>query len=476
METDGVTPCSPQKQSFADAIAAEKKTQQINFRSLINKNQVKNSDCVLPVANVLAAQSNFANSLVGFFVGKNLAFQLVQNYVTNTWSKFGFQKVMRDDDDVYYFKFTSKTGLKQVLEKRQWLIRNQPLILTKWSPNITLSKDKVTKVPVWVKIHKVPIVAYSKDGLSLIAIQIGKPIMLDAFTSVMCAEPWGRIGFTRALIVVVQKMKFLKKPLRKLMHDQGNLHDRMNRLRFKLDEVQKAIDHDPSNSSLRDEEAVNGKLLKEINHTFLALIHKEVVSKNQSAFVSGRRISDNILITQELMHNYHHNRDPPRCAFKVDIQKAYDTVDWRFLGFILKCFGFHPTMISWIITCVTSVHNRFASTVTFMATLKIINVCFAHDLFIFARGDINLAKVIMDSLDEFKSVSRLIPSIPKSMAFFCNVLNHVKMVILNIMSFAKDELPVKHLGVMLISSRLLNRDCKVLVEKSRNRIGDLKSK
>ncbi|GKF79084.1 hypothetical protein Tco_0234652, partial [Tanacetum coccineum] len=54
---------------------------------------------------------------------------------------------------------------------------------------------------------------------------------------------------------------------------------------------------------------------------------KEVASENQSAFVPGRRISDNILITQELMHNYHRDRGLPRCAFKVDIQKAYDTVD-----------------------------------------------------------------------------------------------------------------------------------------------------
>nr|GEY81380.1 hypothetical protein [Tanacetum cinerariifolium] len=78
----------------------------------------------------------------------------------------------------------------------------------------------------------------------------------------------------------------------------------------------------------------NGKLLKEVNHTFLALIPKgikDVVSENQSAFVPGRRISDNILLTQELMHNYHQDHGQPRCAFKVDIQKAYDTVDWRFL-------------------------------------------------------------------------------------------------------------------------------------------------
>ncbi|GJX37806.1 hypothetical protein Tco_0251109 [Tanacetum coccineum] len=108
---------------------------------------------------------------------------------------------------------------------------------------------------------------------------------------------------------------------------------------------------------------VNGKLLKEINDTIIALIPKvasparvndsrpisccnvlfkcitkilsnhikeslkSLISPNQSAFVPSRSISDNILLTQELMHNYHLDRGSPRRAFKVDIQKAYDTVD-----------------------------------------------------------------------------------------------------------------------------------------------------
>ncbi|GJZ67367.1 hypothetical protein Tco_0630607 [Tanacetum coccineum] len=219
----------------------------------------------------------------------------------------------------------------------------------------------------------------------------------------------------------------------------------------------------------------------------------EVVSENQSAFVPRRRISDNILITQELMHNYHLERGPPRCAFKVDIQKAYDTVDWRFLEHILTCFGFHQAMVRWIMACVTSmsfsisingdIHGFFKgkrglrqgdplspylfTLVMEVLTLilqrrvrvsdsfryhkhceelKIINVCFADDLFLFARGDVNSAKVILDSLNEFKHVSGLVPSIPKSTTFFCNVLNHVKLGILNIMPFLEGELPVKYLG------------------------------
>ncbi|GKB05063.1 reverse transcriptase domain, reverse transcriptase zinc-binding domain protein [Tanacetum coccineum] len=108
--------------------------------------------------------------------------------------------------------------------------------------------------------------------------------------------------------------------------------------------------------------------------------------------------------------------------------------------------------------------------------LNIINLCFADDLFLFARGDLDSTKGIMDSLDEFKQVSGLIPSIPKITAYFCNVSNHVKISILNIMPFAEGKLPVKYLGVPLISSRLFNRDCKILIEKARNRIGDWKNK
>ncbi|GKD82613.1 hypothetical protein Tco_1349452, partial [Tanacetum coccineum] len=82
----------------------------------------------------------------------------------------------------------------------------------------------------------------------------------------------------------------------------------------------------------------NGKLLKELNHTIISLIPKglgDIVSINQSAFVPGRRIFDNILLTQELMRNYNRRRGPPKYAFKVDIQKACDTVDWSLLETIL---------------------------------------------------------------------------------------------------------------------------------------------
>ncbi|GJW60133.1 putative RNA-directed DNA polymerase [Tanacetum coccineum] len=303
----------------------------------------------------------------------------------------------------------------------------------------------------------------------------------------------------------------------------------------------------------------NGRLLKELNHTIIALIPKvntparvndyrpisccnvlfkciskiianrlkdslqRLVSPNQSAFVPGRCISDNILLTQEIMHNYHLDRGVPRCAFKVDIQKAYDTVDWNFLRVILIGFGFHERMIAWIMECVTttsfsisingSLHGYFkgkrglrqgdplspylftlimevftlilhrrvqeASNFTyhrFCSELDLINLCFADDLFLFVHGDVNSAKVIKEALDDFKDASGLNPSMPKSKAYFCNVINYTKLAILNVLPFEEDRLPVKYLGVPLVSSRLIFRDCKELIDKVQNRVNDWKAK
>ncbi|GJU81522.1 ribonuclease H-like domain-containing protein [Tanacetum coccineum] len=133
----------------------------IYFRSLVNEEKVENADIVLPMSAIEKVKNRFANTLVGFFVGKTMAIHIVQNYIKNTWEQFGFKNLMKNDDGVFLFKFDSKEGLDKVLER---------------------------------------VVAYSADGLSLIATQVGNPIMLDAYTSSMCEDPWVRINFARVLV------------------------------------------------------------------------------------------------------------------------------------------------------------------------------------------------------------------------------------------------------------------------------------
>ncbi|GJX49003.1 reverse transcriptase domain-containing protein [Tanacetum coccineum] len=129
---------------------------------------------------------------------------------------------MRNDDGVFMFKFASKEGLDQVLQRGLWMIRKSPIILTKWSSGLSLKKGEVTSVPVWVKLHGVPILAYSEDGLSLIATQIGKPLLLDAFTSSMCVKSWSQINFARSLIEVSSESELKSKVTMAILNEEGD--------------------------------------------------------------------------------------------------------------------------------------------------------------------------------------------------------------------------------------------------------------
>ncbi|GJR27163.1 RNA-directed DNA polymerase, eukaryota, reverse transcriptase zinc-binding domain protein [Tanacetum coccineum] len=63
-------------------------------------------------------------------------------------------------------------GVDAMLENGPWFIRNNPLILKKWHPDENLLKEDVRIVPVWVKLHGVPITTFREDGLSAIATKL----------------------------------------------------------------------------------------------------------------------------------------------------------------------------------------------------------------------------------------------------------------------------------------------------------------
>ncbi|GKA22673.1 hypothetical protein Tco_0708635 [Tanacetum coccineum] len=72
--------------------------------------------------------------------------------------------------------------------------------MKKWHPYENLLKEDVSIVPVWVKLHGVPVTAFSEDGLSAIATKLGTPLMLDSYTSDMCMQSWGRSSYARVII------------------------------------------------------------------------------------------------------------------------------------------------------------------------------------------------------------------------------------------------------------------------------------
>ncbi|GJR89191.1 zinc knuckle CX2CX4HX4C containing protein [Tanacetum coccineum] len=82
------------------------------------------------------------------------------------------------------------------------MIRNSPIILKKWSMVTRFLKEELTRIPIWVRLHDVPIQVFEDDGISLIATFIGKHVTLNLYTSSMCNDSWGRSSFARCLIEV----------------------------------------------------------------------------------------------------------------------------------------------------------------------------------------------------------------------------------------------------------------------------------
>jgi hypothetical protein len=83
----------------------------------------------------------------------------------------------------------------------------------------------------------------------------------------------------------------------------------------------------------------------------------EVISENQSAFVPGRMITDNALLAFECLHYMEHgtSMNSNFCAYKLDLSKAYDRVDWSFLKNTMHKIGFYHRWVQWIMACVTMV-------------------------------------------------------------------------------------------------------------------------
>ncbi|KAL2224604.1 UNVERIFIED_CONTAM: hypothetical protein Sindi_2993500, partial [Sesamum indicum] len=229
-----------------------------------------------------------------------------------------------------------------------------------------------------------------------------------------------------------------------------------------------------------------GKLLKQVNSTLLALIPKELLT--------------GIWLV----------RLPPRCILKVDIRKAYDTVEWDFLLAVSQLFGFPQTFTRWIEECVTTAafsiglngnpHGFFTGArglrqgdplslylfVLVMEVLhlgllqlieqdlqfsyhwkcepaKVFQLGFTDDLLFFCRADLDSPRILKRGLDRFAEWSGLRLNVQKSHVIISRSAQGWKDQILAIMGFQEGQLPMRYLGLPLLSSRLSISDCQPLL-------------
>ncbi|XP_074289017.1 uncharacterized protein LOC141614161 [Silene latifolia] len=291
----------------------------------------------------------------------------------------------------------------------------------------------------------------------------------------------------------------------------------------------------------------HGKLLKQLNHTLVTLIPKvempenvtqfrpisccnvvykviakllctrlaailpHIISPNQGGFIKRRNIIENILVCQDVIRLYKRTAVSPRCMIKVDLRKAYDSVDWGFPKQMMLALNFPPQFLNLIMEYITSASyslvlngeqfghfpgkkglrqgdplspllftiameylTRILHFTTDVLDFKFHSLCgklrlqhlmFADDLLMFSKGDLSSVRVLLRSFVAFSAASGLYMNQQKSNIYFNGVHQHKKAQILSISGCQEGQLPFKYLGVPITAGKLGKRECQALVEK-----------
>jgi len=96
------------------------------------------------------------------------------------------------------------------------------------------------------------------------------------------------------------------------------------------------------------------KVISKINANMHKLVLPKFITGNQSAFVKDRLLIENLLLATELTKDYHKETISTRCAIKIDISKAFESVQWPFLINVLTVLWFPRDFIHWINLCITT--------------------------------------------------------------------------------------------------------------------------
>lgn len=222
------------------------------------------------------------------------------------------------------------------------------------------------------------------------------------------------------------------------------------------------------------------------------------------------------MIEQDLLRGNNNKRSSPCCLLKIDLQKAYDTVDWDFLLHLLAAYNFPSQFVSWICECVCKVNYSlvingepvgflnarkglrqgdplspllFAIIMDYLSRslilasctteyqfhphckqLKLCNLCFADDLLLFSKGYETSIQCLMTDFTEFSAVSGLQANMHKSTVYFGRVSTPVQQKILQCTEFQARSFALRYFGVPLSPKKWSKAECFNLIMKLSGKI------
>lgn len=100
---------------------------------------------------------------------------------------------------------------------------------------------------------------------------------------------------------------------------------------------------------------------------------------------------------------------------------------------------------------------------------KVSHLFFADDILMFCHGNVQSVNIINFCIQSLSLYSRLIPNAQKSQCFMANVDSETAQLILSSVGFIVGSLPIRFLGVPLISTKLSYQDCLPVIHRTTKR-------
>jgi hypothetical protein len=250
-----------------------------------------------------------------------------------------------------------------------------------------------------------------------------------------------------------------------------------------------------------------------------------LVSPFQAAFVPGKRGLDNVVIAQDLIHSTHRKKGRlGHLILKLDLEKAYDRLEWSFIRKVLSFFKFPPSFVDLVLECVTissfsilvnggQLENfkpfrgirqgdplspyLFILCMEYLS-LKILEACdnnswkaikvsrrgpsishlfFADDLLLCAEASSSCFLTITRILEDFCLQSGQKVNLSKSKVFFSPNVNHIlRHHLCDILGVSSTPNLGKYLGFPLSPNGRNTRDFDFVVEKVQAKLSSWKAK
>ena len=251
---------------------------------------------------------------------------------------------------------------------------------------------------------------------------------------------------------------------------------------------------------------------------------EKLISPLQAAFVPGRKGINNAIIVQEIVHTLSKKKGKVGyMAIKVDLEKAYDKLEWSFIRGMLIRANLPADLIDLIMSCISTVSTSilvngetldpiyplrgirqgdplsqylFILCMDFLGQLiqekceakmwqhvkasqsgpSFSHLFFVNDLVLFGKADGRRCVVIRDVLDEFCSMLRHSVSITKSRVYFSpNVDRDIRESLCDILGFTSTASLGKYLGFPIKHPSATTQEFNFILDRVKQKLSGWKA-